>query len=198
MFTKVLIQLMRHPEKPDDPIEFIREHMGASLKEKQHIEILQQEVDFYRQKVDDLAKQLAEAKLLGGNVVPLAVVDSPMDVAKSADAVVDPKEIAIVEAGVSSSPLAAVVVADDDSTAKGNHDAPGKPDEIQAVTEAIVTAIETKKDDAEESTPAVVVPVQSIGDIKPASEPVISTAVPKLSESEEKIVEIAAATAAAN
>lgn len=193
MFTKVLIQLMRHPEKPDDPIEFIREHMGASLKEKQHIEILQQEVDFYRQKVDDLAKQLAEAKLLGGNVV-----DSPMDVAKSADAVVEPKEIAIVEAGVSSSPLAAVVVADDDSTAKGNHDAPGKPDEIQAVTEAIVTASETKKDDDEESTPAVVVPVQSSGDIKPASGPVISTAVPKLSESEEKIVEIAAATAAAN
>lgn len=197
MFTKVLIQLMRVQDKPENPIEFIREQMGASLKEKQHIEILKQEVEFYRQKVDELTKQLDEAKLQGGNV-QVSVVDSQsgVEATKPTEAVVEQKESVVLEAKVSSPlPVADVVVEPTKEVAL-------EVEEVKAVTEAIVvdaseikeaepSPVVTAKPSAAE-IPEVVKPTASV-------EPTATeTIAPKVTESEEKIAEIITAATAAN
>lgn len=64
MLSKVFIQLLESPEKPEHPIDFIRENLGAlaSVKEKLQIDFLKQEVDSYRHQVEELKKQLEEAQ----------------------------------------------------------------------------------------------------------------------------------------
>lgn len=53
---------MEIPEKPESPVEFIRENMGCSLKERNQIEFLKEEVEVYKKQVNDLKKEIAGLK----------------------------------------------------------------------------------------------------------------------------------------
>lgn len=54
---------MEVPEKPESPVEFIRENMGLSQKEMNQIEFLKEEVEVYKKQVNDLKKEIAGLKL---------------------------------------------------------------------------------------------------------------------------------------
>lgn len=62
MMCKAMIELMNSPVKPENPLDFIRDNLGATLKEKMQIDHLQQECEAYRKEVDDLKRQLEEVK----------------------------------------------------------------------------------------------------------------------------------------
>lgn len=62
MLTKVFIQLLESPVKPEHPIEFICENLGSSIKQKVEIDMLKQQVQTYRQQVEDLKKQLEDVQ----------------------------------------------------------------------------------------------------------------------------------------
>lgn len=75
MLSKVFIQLMENPEKPEHPIDFIRENLGASLQEKMQIDLLQQEVASYRLQVEELKQKLVAVHKLHG-----ITIDSASDI----------------------------------------------------------------------------------------------------------------------
>lgn len=54
---------MESPEKPESPVEFIRENMGLSQKELNQIEFLKEEVEVYKKQVNDLKMEIAGLKL---------------------------------------------------------------------------------------------------------------------------------------
>ncbi|XP_055297181.1 c-Myc-binding protein homolog [Sitodiplosis mosellana] len=60
--TKVLIKLLETPEKPEHPMDFIRQNLGASQAEERRIESLEQEVIGYKKEVEDLKSQLEAVK----------------------------------------------------------------------------------------------------------------------------------------
>lgn len=73
---------MESPEKPESPVEFIRENMGLSQKELNQIEFLKEEVEVYKKQVNDLKIEIAGLKLerqeventLSKEVVPDATI----------------------------------------------------------------------------------------------------------------------------
>lgn len=62
MISKVLIKLLEAPVKPEHPIDFIRDNLGASSFERKKIEQLEQQVAGYKQEVADLKQQVDELK----------------------------------------------------------------------------------------------------------------------------------------
>lgn len=192
MLTKVLIQLMTIPEKPENPIEFIREQVGASLKEKQQMKILEHEVEFYRQKVDELTKQLEEIQVQTG--VQVNIVDSQADSFKSAELVAPQPESVVVVEAKESSPAAPLV--EEQQPAAKEIVAEIAAEGIAAKSPTIVPEMEVKATvDAAPVVVAATVAVAQDAAVKEESEPIVADSV-KLTESEQKIAEIAAATSA--
>lgn len=58
MITKVLIKLLETPVKPEHPIDFIRDNLGATLNERNRIEQLEQQVNDYQKEVAELKSQI--------------------------------------------------------------------------------------------------------------------------------------------
>lgn len=63
VLSKSITKLMESPEKPESPVEFIRESMGLSQKELHQIEFLKEEVEVYKKQVNDLKMEIAGLKL---------------------------------------------------------------------------------------------------------------------------------------
>lgn len=62
MLTKVLIKLLDAPVKPEHPMDFIRDNLGATHFEKNQIEQLEKTVKDYKHEVEDLKFQIEELK----------------------------------------------------------------------------------------------------------------------------------------
>lgn len=62
MITKVLIKLLEAPVKPEHPMDFIRDNLGATMYERNQIEQLEQQVNDYKKEVSDLKSQIDELK----------------------------------------------------------------------------------------------------------------------------------------
>lgn len=103
MMTKVLIKLLETPVKPEHPIDFIRENLGATQYERNQIEQLEQQVNDYKQEVIDLKSQVDELKLKLSEKDELKVTNgdvvSPVKVAVDNSKTTD--DAAIVENTVS-------------------------------------------------------------------------------------------------
>ncbi|KAG4079028.1 hypothetical protein HA402_001683 [Bradysia odoriphaga] len=62
VLSKSITKLMESPEKPDSPVDFIRENMGLTQKELNQIEFLKEEVEIYKKQVNDLKLEIAGLK----------------------------------------------------------------------------------------------------------------------------------------
>lgn len=60
--TKVLVGLYEEPEKPNDALDFLRHHIGASGPENADVEALKLEVTELRQKNEQLSEENGELK----------------------------------------------------------------------------------------------------------------------------------------
>lgn len=213
MLTKVLIQLMSIPEKPENPIDFIREHVGASLKEKAHIEILQQEVNAYREQVEHLTKQLEEAKRNGFEPEPFVAAVNEVDQPPQREDEEQPSANATIAEGTVTTEVTAEI------SPVPSEPAPTVPEAVVAkevvpekVEESVAVAAETVVAEAVVAPPAKVVvplaevvePAKQAGTVAPADESKVEEKPEaeeskedsvKLTDSEQKIAEVAAATA---
>lgn len=63
VLSKSITKLMESPEKPESPVDFIRENMGLTQKELNQIEFLKEEVEIYKKQVNDLKNEIAGLKL---------------------------------------------------------------------------------------------------------------------------------------
>lgn len=81
MLSKVLAKLLEAPVKPEHPIDFIRDNLGATLFEKNRIEQLEQIVKDYKHEVADLKSQIdnlqkklnEKTSVEGDNLVPVTI-----------------------------------------------------------------------------------------------------------------------------
>lgn len=60
--TKVLVGLYEEPEKPNNALDFLKQHLGAAGPEAADIETLKLEVAELRQKVEQLTEENTELK----------------------------------------------------------------------------------------------------------------------------------------
>lgn len=60
--TKVLVGLYEEPEKPNNALDFLKQHLGASGPDTADVEALKLEVTELRQKVEQLQDQNNELK----------------------------------------------------------------------------------------------------------------------------------------
>ncbi|XP_033740364.1 c-Myc-binding protein-like isoform X2 [Ylistrum balloti] len=66
--TKVLVGLYEEPEKPNNALDFLKQHLGASGPETADVEALKQEVTELRQKVEQLSEENTDLKAKVGNL----------------------------------------------------------------------------------------------------------------------------------
>lgn len=62
IYLTVLVGLYEEPEKPNDALDFIKQHMGADGPESADVESLKLEVTELRQKCEELTEENAELK----------------------------------------------------------------------------------------------------------------------------------------
>jgi predicted RNase H-like nuclease (RuvC/YqgF family) len=62
VLTKVLVGLYEEPEKPNNALDFLKQHLGASAPETADVEALKLEVTELRQKVEKLSEENSELK----------------------------------------------------------------------------------------------------------------------------------------
>jgi len=60
--TKVLVGLYEEPEKPNNALDFLKQHIGASGPETADVEALRLEVTELRQKVEQLTEENNDLK----------------------------------------------------------------------------------------------------------------------------------------
>lgn len=60
--TKVLVGLYEEPEKPNNALDFVKQHLGASGPESADVEALRMEVTELKQKVEQLTEENNELK----------------------------------------------------------------------------------------------------------------------------------------
>ncbi|XP_061169465.1 c-Myc-binding protein-like [Saccostrea echinata] len=60
--TKVLVGLYEEPEKPNNALDFLKQHLGASGPETADVEALKLEVTELRQKVEQLTEENQEMR----------------------------------------------------------------------------------------------------------------------------------------
>lgn len=58
--TKVLVYLYEEPEKPDDPLEFIRQHLGGITEPDVEMEALKKELEEAKAKITELKAKLVK------------------------------------------------------------------------------------------------------------------------------------------
>jgi len=68
--TKVLVGLYEEPEKPNNALDFLKAHIGASGPETADVEALRLEVTELRQKVETLTEENNELKAKVSNYEP--------------------------------------------------------------------------------------------------------------------------------
>lgn len=61
-FISVLVGLYEEPEKPNNALDFLKQHLGASGPETADVEALKLEVTELRQKVEQLTEENQELK----------------------------------------------------------------------------------------------------------------------------------------
>jgi len=62
VLTKVLVGLYEEPEKPNNAVDFLRQHLGSNPPETADVEALKLEVTELRQKLEKLTEENAELK----------------------------------------------------------------------------------------------------------------------------------------
>jgi len=62
VLTKVLVGLYEEPEKPNNAVDFLRQHLGTSPPETADVEALKLEVTELKQKLEKLTEENAELK----------------------------------------------------------------------------------------------------------------------------------------
>merc|ERR1712179_843313 len=60
--TKVLVGLYEEPEKPNNALDLLKQHLGASGPETADVEALKQEVTELRQKLESLSEENNDLK----------------------------------------------------------------------------------------------------------------------------------------
>ncbi|KAK3096900.1 hypothetical protein FSP39_004567 [Pinctada imbricata] len=60
--TKVLVGLYEEPEKPNNALDFLKQHLGASGPETADVEALKLEVTELRQKVESLQEENSDLR----------------------------------------------------------------------------------------------------------------------------------------
>lgn len=60
--TKVLVGLYEEPEKPNNALDFLKQHLGASGPETSDVEALKLELSELKQKVEQLSEENTELK----------------------------------------------------------------------------------------------------------------------------------------
>lgn len=63
MFTKVLVKLLETPVKPEHPIDFIRDNLGATVLERSQIDQLERKVSDYEKEIGGLKREIAELQV---------------------------------------------------------------------------------------------------------------------------------------
>lgn len=63
VLSKSITKLMESPEKPESPVDFIRDNIGLSQKDLNQLEFLKEEVEVYKKQVNDLKIEIAGLKL---------------------------------------------------------------------------------------------------------------------------------------
>lgn len=58
--TKVLVGLYEEPDKPRDPLDFLKQHLHAGMPESIDIEALKKEVEELKQRNTDLEGQVSQ------------------------------------------------------------------------------------------------------------------------------------------
>lgn len=145
MLSKVLIKLLEAPVKPEHPIDFIRDNLGATMFEKKQIEQLEQTVRDYKQEVDelktqveDLKQKLNEKAVAIKPSVPVSVADVPPPPSSAMTAIASESSAVVKKA------TSANVSTDSDSGKKINESekaiAPTTPhvDEVKSIESATV------------------------------------------------------------
>lgn len=69
LYVAVLVGLYEEPEKPNDALDFIKQHMGAGGPETADVESLKLEVTDLRKKLSDATEENAELKARVSNFV---------------------------------------------------------------------------------------------------------------------------------
>lgn len=190
MFSKVLVELMNIPEKPDNAIDFIRENLGATMKEKMQIDHLQQEVESYRKQVEDLKRQLELAtKHSGGGIHANGVEESAVSNGETKQQVEDVLKAA-ADSSSASIDVAEPTVEAADAVTNGEPvietAAPVKSDEKEAVAAADASSV-----DAVTIAAAVAAPVTAVENAKPIDPPTNGVS----EEKSETVVAVAAVVA---
>ncbi|ESO89356.1 hypothetical protein LOTGIDRAFT_210400 [Lottia gigantea] len=62
VLTKVLVGLYEEPEKPNNALDFLRQHLGASSPETADVEALKLEVTELQQKIEHLQEENNDLK----------------------------------------------------------------------------------------------------------------------------------------
>ncbi|KAK6170768.1 c-Myc-binding protein [Patella vulgata] len=62
VLTKVLVGLYEEPEKPNNALDFLRQHLGATSPETADVEALKLEVTELRQKNEQLQEEVNDLK----------------------------------------------------------------------------------------------------------------------------------------
>jgi hypothetical protein len=63
VLTKILVGLYEEPEKPNNALEFMKQHMGIAPPETADVEALKLEVSDLREKLERLTEENTELKL---------------------------------------------------------------------------------------------------------------------------------------
>jgi len=75
--TKVLVGLYEEPEKPNNALDFLKQHLGANGPENADVEALKLEVTELRQKVEALSEENTELKQKLAQYEPPAEEQAP-------------------------------------------------------------------------------------------------------------------------
>lgn len=75
--TKVLVGLYEEPEKPNNALDFLRQHLGASGPETADVEALKLEVTELRQKCEQLQEENTELRAKVQQYEPAAEQEVP-------------------------------------------------------------------------------------------------------------------------
>jgi len=79
VLTKILVGLYEEPEKPNNAIDFLKQHLGADAPQTADVEALKLEITDLRQQVEKLTEENTELKqkLAAQEQVPAASPGQP-------------------------------------------------------------------------------------------------------------------------
>ncbi|XP_041351981.1 c-Myc-binding protein-like [Gigantopelta aegis] len=75
--TKVLVGLYEEPEKPNNALDFLKQHLGAAGPDTADVEALKLEVTELRQKVEQLTEENNDLKIKMQQLEPPSEQEAP-------------------------------------------------------------------------------------------------------------------------